>query len=90
MEFMIPVLIIMTFFIGSFVMITLHARAISARRALPNREAYQQLSTSEMCPGCGSSERREFGLDDNSDRKRVIACAACNKELFQFVRDDLV
>lgn len=90
MELLIPVIIILTFFIGSFVMITRHAREISARRALPFRADYLQQSASEACRSCGSSEQREFGLDDRHDRKRIVACAACGKELFQFLRDEEV
>lgn len=89
MELLIPVVIILTFFIGSFVVITKHLRAVSARRALPLRDAYLQQAVSEMCPACGSSEQREFGLDDQNDRKRIVACAACGKEMFQFVRADV-
>lgn len=88
MELLIPVIIILTFFIGSFVVLTKHLRAISARRALPFRDAFLQQSASGTCAGCGSAEQREFGLDDQNDRKRIVACAACGKELFQFVRDD--
>jgi hypothetical protein len=88
MELAIPVVIIFTFFIGSFVMISLHLGQMSARRALPSRDAYLQQSASLACSKCGSSEQREFGLDDQHDQKRIVACAACNKELFQFRRED--
>jgi len=87
MDFLFPVIIIFIFFIGSFVMITLHARKISARRALPSRDAYLQQHGSAGCPRCASNEQREFGLDHQHDAKRVVACAACGRELFQFVRD---
>ena len=89
MELLIPVLIILTFFIGAFVVITKHMREVSARRALPTRDAYLQQSASGKCAACGASEQRDFGLDDQYDRKRIVACAACGKELFQFVRDDI-
>jgi len=88
MELVIPVVIIFVFFIGSFVMISSHLGKMSARRALPNREDYLRNSASAACPRCGAPEQREFGLDDQHDRKRVVACAACGKELFQFLRDD--
>lgn len=88
MELLIPVIIILTFFIGSFVMITKHAREISARRALPFRADYLQQAGSAACRGCGSSEQREYGLDDQHDRKRIVACAVCGRDLFQFLRDE--
>lgn len=88
MELLIPVIIILTFFIGSFVMITKHAREISARRALPFRADYLRQPGAEVCRSCGSSEQREFGLDDQHDRKRIVACAACGKDLFQYLRDE--
>ena len=88
MELLIPVIIILTFFIGGFVVITRHTRAMSARRALPFRDEYLQHSASGICAACGASEQREFGLDDQHDCKRIVACAACGRELFQFVRDD--
>lgn len=88
MELAVPVIIIFVFFIGSFVMISTHLGKMSARRALPDREDYLRNSVSAACPRCGAQEQREFGLDDQHDRKRVVACAACGKELFQFRRDD--
>lgn len=90
MELVIPVVIIFVFFIGSFVMISMHLGKMSARRALPAREDYLRTSPSAACARCGSQEQREFGLDDQHDRKRIVACAACGKELFQFLRDDVV
>lgn len=90
MALVIAVIIIFAFFIGSFVMISLHLGKMAARRALPGREDYLCKSASATCSHCGSPEQREFGLDDQHDHKRVVACAACGKELFQFIRDDCV
>jgi len=88
MDILISVIIICIFFIGAFVVITIHSRQMKARRALPLRHLYLQQHPSTGCSRCASTEQREFGLDDNQDPKRIIACAACGKELFQFVRDD--
>ena len=90
MDILISVIIICTFFIGAFVVITIHSRQMSARRALPLRTAYLQQHAALACSRCASSEQREFGLDDSQDRKRIVACATCGQELFQFVRDDAV
>jgi hypothetical protein len=88
MDILIAVVIICTFFIGALIVVTLHARQMSARRALPLRSLYLQQHSTADCTRCAASEQREFGLDDSQDRKRIVACAACGKELFQFVRDE--
>ena len=89
MDILIAVIIICTFFVGALVVITLHWRQMSARRALPLRSLYLQQHATAACSRCTSGEQREFGLDDNQDRKRIVACAACGHEMFQFVRDDV-
>jgi hypothetical protein len=88
MDILISVVIICTFFIGAFVVITIHSRQMAARRALPLRGLYLQQQATAGCSRCASTEQREFGLDDQHDRKRIVACAACGQELFQFVCDD--
>ena len=89
MDILIAVVIICTFFIGALIVITLHARQMAARRALPLRSLYLQQHAAAVCSRCASAEQREFGLDDQHDRRRIVACAACGRDLFQFVRDDV-
>jgi hypothetical protein len=59
---------------------------MSRRRALPLREAYLQQNGSLRCTHCTAEDPREFGLDDKDDDKRIIACTACKRDLYQFVR----
>lgn len=86
MELIFPVIIIFTFFIGSFVLISLHLRKMGRRRALPERAAYQQRHGSLICHHCGASGARDYGLDDQNDDKRIVACADCSEDLFQYLR----
>lgn len=88
MEILFPVIVILVFFIGSFVLLTVHLRKMSVRRALPDRAAYLRQAGSGACAHCGGSEQREYGLDDRADRKRIVACAVCGKDLFQYLRDE--
>lgn len=86
MDILVAVILIATFFIGALVIISIHMRQMSVRRALPLRDAYQTQHGNLNCLRCSSSKQREFGLDDKDDDKRVVACAGCERELFQFVR----
>ena len=89
MEFIFPVVVIFAFFIGSFVLITLHARRMSARRALPGREEYRRQNGGKTaCRRCGAESTREFGLDGENDVCRVVACVPCKLDLFQHRRGD--
>ncbi|MBN9422824.1 MAG: hypothetical protein J0I91_10185 [Candidatus Accumulibacter sp.] len=85
MELIIPVIIIFTFFIGSFVLISMHLRKMGQRRALPERDAYRQRHGSLACRHCGATGARDYGLDDQNDDKRIVACADCGKDLFQYL-----
>lgn len=89
MELLIPVIIILVFFIGSFVVLTTHTRQMAVRRNLPERAGYLEEAGSQACVHCGGSEQREYGLDDRNDFKRIVACAVCGKDLFQYRREDL-
>lgn len=87
MDILVSVLLIVTFFGGALAVISIHMRQMSVRRALPLRDAYQAQHGKLNCLRCSSGEQREFGLDDKDDDKRVVACAACNRELFQYLRN---
>jgi hypothetical protein len=86
MDILISTIIICTFFAGALLIISLHMRQMSRRRALPLREAYLQQNGSLRCTHCTSEAQREFGLDDKDDGKRIVACTACERDLYQFVR----
>lgn len=88
MELIFPVIVIFVFFIGSFVLISMHLRTMAVRRALPERDAYRQSHGSLACRHCNSAAQRDYGLDDQNDSKRIVACAACGKDLFQYLRAD--
>lgn len=84
MEFIFPILVIFAFFIGSFVVMTLHLRRMSARRALPSREDYRRKNGGKSsCRRCGAESTREFGLDGENDACRVVACIPCRLDLYQ-------
>lgn len=89
MDLLFPVLVIFTFFFGSFLVLTWHVRNTSRRRKLPQREVWQQANPEGKCPRCGKTEQRDTGLDDSQDSKRIVACAGCGRELCQFVRQDV-
>lgn len=86
MDILVAVILIATFFVGALVIISVHMRQMSARRKLPLRDAYQAQHGNLNCQRCASSEQREFGLDDKDDDKRIVACVACERDLYQFVR----
>lgn len=86
MDFFVSITLIVSFFVGALILINIHMRQMSARRNLPLRDAYQAQHGNLNCQRCTSSEQREFGLDDKDDDKRIVACVACERDLYQFVR----
>lgn len=83
-----PAIMFVAFFAITFVLFTRHLRHMKAQRDLPTRDAFfNAQGGSGACPGCGSAERAEHGLDDKDDDCRIVACAQCSKLLYQYERE---
>lgn len=87
METLFPIVVFLIFFVGALTLITWHQRSMSARRTLPARDDYVAAHGSAACRHCQSAATREYGLEDQSDERRVVACTACGKDLYQYRRD---
>lgn len=85
-----PLLVAFTFLFGCLAVLHLHRRQQEAQRALPEREAFLALhgQNTPACPKCGHPETREFGLHDSGDQRRVVACARCDRLMFQYQREE--
>jgi len=85
-----PLLIAFLFLFGCLAMLQLHRRQQDAQRALPDREAYLAANgqSEPACLGCGSLRTREFGLNDGEDNRRVVACAECDRLMYQYLRTE--
>lgn len=85
-----PILVAFTFLFGCLAVLHLHRRQQEAQRALPEREAFLALhgQKTPACPKCGNAITREFGLHDGADRRRVVACAKCDRLMYQYRDED--
>jgi hypothetical protein len=83
-----PILVAALFLFGCLVVLHLHRRQQDAQRALPSRAAFLDAhgQNTPACDRCGSTTTREFGLHEGEDPQRIVACAKCDRLLFQFAR----
>ena len=91
-DFPFPVLVAAVFLFGSLLVLHLHQRQQDAQRALPLRDAYlaEHGQETPACHHCGSIDTREFGIHEGEDHRRVVACAHCDRLLFQYTRDTVM
>ena len=83
-----PILVAALFLFGCLVVLHLHRRQQDAQRALPSRAAFLETHGQDTpaCDRCGATATREFGLHEGEDAQRIVACAKCDRLLFQYAR----
>jgi hypothetical protein len=83
-----PILVAAVFLFGCLAVLHIHRRQHEAQRALPQRAAYLATHRQQMpaCARCGSSDTREFGLDEGEDPHRIVACAKCDRLMYRYRR----
>jgi hypothetical protein len=84
-----PLLVAFTFLFGCLAMLQLYRRQQDAQRSLPQRAEYLAVHAQQTpaCSRCGAQETRDFGLHDGEDHRRVVACAKCDRLMYQYSRE---
>lgn len=84
-----PIFVAAIFLFGCLAVLHVHRRQQDEQRALPQRDAYLATHGQQTpaCQHCRSIDTREFGLHDGEDHRRVVACAQCDKLMFQYSRN---
>ena len=87
-EMAFPLIVTLLFFAGAFLLVGRHLRSMQRQRDLPSRDAWLAArgEAGASCPGCGSYETEEQGLDDKDDDTRVVRCAQCRTLLYRYER----
>ena len=84
-----PIIVAVLFLFSCLAILHFHQSRQDAQRALPQRDAYLAAQGGQIptCGRCGATDTREFGLNEEADHRRVVACAKCNQLMFQYSRD---